>query len=281
MSSTSSGAGSLPFGQSWELLEEARIYDLGYPMFQGMPQSPRHPAFAHALVRRHGDQLRVDGTSSANDLVVMGTHVGTHIDALGHYSDGGRLFGGISAGDAQAGGRLQQLGVEEAPIFFRRGVLLDVPTAIGLDACPADFEITGDLLASTADAQGTPIQAGDVVLIATGWGRQFQKGSEAFLGWETGVPGVGAEGAEWLAEKGVAAAGAETIAFEYVRPGEGHRRLPAHRILIVQNGIYLFETMNLAPLIEGSVREFLFIASPLKLVGATGSPVRPLGVVFP
>lgn len=262
----------------FHILQRGDVFDLGYPMFQGMPQSPRHPAFTHALVRRHGDQVRADGTSSANDIVVTGTHVGTHIDALGHYSDEGVLFGGISALEAQEGGRLSELGVDEAPIFFGRGVLLDVAATMGLDACPADYEITADVLDQTADSQGTAVRAGDTVLIGTGWGRQFENGAEAFLGWDTGAPGVSTEGACWLADMNVRAVGAETIAFEYVSPEKGHSELPAHRILLVENGIYIFETMNLSALRSASVYEFLFVASPLKIVGATGSPVRPLAV---
>ena len=58
-----------------------RIFDLGRPMFVGMPQSPNHPAYWHTMPRRHGDRLRADGSSAANDLIVTGTHVGTHIDS--------------------------------------------------------------------------------------------------------------------------------------------------------------------------------------------------------
>ena len=61
-----------------------QVLDLGRPMFVGMPQSPNHPAFSHTLTRRHGDYVRADGGSASNDLIVTGTHVGTHIDALAH-----------------------------------------------------------------------------------------------------------------------------------------------------------------------------------------------------
>jgi kynurenine formamidase len=61
-----------------------RIFDLGRPMEVGMPQSPNHPQFRIALARRHGDSVRADGGSAANELIVTGGHVGTHIDALSH-----------------------------------------------------------------------------------------------------------------------------------------------------------------------------------------------------
>ncbi|MEV4089128.1 cyclase family protein, partial [Nonomuraea fuscirosea] len=88
-----------------------RIYDLGRPLFAGMPQSPNHPAYTHTLPRRHGDKVRPDGGSAANDLIFMGTHVGTHIDALAHVSQDGRLHGGADAAQACVGGRYPEHGV--------------------------------------------------------------------------------------------------------------------------------------------------------------------------
>lgn len=255
-----------------------RMFDLGRPMFVGMPQSPNHPPYWHSLPRRHGDMTRPDGGSAANDLIVTGTHVGTHIDALSHVSHDGRLFGGRDAAEAQLGGRFDELGVDTIEPFLCRGVLLDVPAATGQDACPAAYEVTPDDLDAAVERQGTDPGPGDVVLIRTGWGRRFDEGAP-FVGRESGTPGVGADGARWIGDRGVRAAGAETIAFERTAPGEGHAVLPAHRILLVEHGIHIIETMALEELAAAEVHEFLFVLLPLKLVGATGSPVRPLAVV--
>ena len=58
---------------------------------------PNHPQFWHTLPRRHGDMVRPDGGIAANDMITMGTHVGTHIDALAHVSHDGKLHGGADA----------------------------------------------------------------------------------------------------------------------------------------------------------------------------------------
>ena len=119
-----------------------------------------------------------------------------------------------------------------------------------------------------------------MVLVRSGWGQHFDEGDgDSFRGLDAGVPGVGEAGATWLAERGIHAAGADTIAFERLAPGAGHGLLPAHRVLLVEHGIYIIETMDLEGLAAAGVHEFLFVLSPLKLVGATGSPVRPLAVV--
>jgi kynurenine formamidase len=256
-----------------------RIFDLGRPMFGGMPQSPNHPAFSHTLPRRHGDVVRADGGSAANDLLVTGTHVGTHIDALAHVSQDGRLHGGADARDAGRGGRFLEHGVHTIAPMIGRGVLLDVPAALGLQECQAGYEIMPADLAACADAQQVEPGPGDVVLIRSGWGRHFGEGGQRYLGHESGVPGVGDAGAHWLAERGALAVGADTIAFERLAPGNGHTLLPAHRVLLVEHGIYIIEALALEELAAARVHEFTFVLVPLNLVGATGSPVRPLAAV--
>lgn len=253
-----------------------RIFDLGRELFAGMPQSPNHPEFRMALVRRHGDMVRPDGGSASNEMIVTGGHVGTHIDALSHVSHGGRLHGGIDAYQASEGGRFSALGIETVDPLVCRGVLLDIPAARGIPECEPAYLITPEDL--EAASEGLSINSGDVVLVRSGWGRRWPDRS-AYIGMETGVPGVGEDGAKWLASKGIRAAGADTIAFERLAAGAGHALLPAHRVLLVEHGIHIIETMMLEELAGAGVREFAFILSPLKIVGGTGSPVRPLAVV--
>lgn len=256
-----------------------RVIDLGRPLTVGMPQSPNHPAYWHSLPRRHGDMVRADGGSAANDMISMGTHVGTHIDALAHVSQEGKLYGGLDVADALEGGRYARLGVHTIAPMVCRGVLLDVPTALGVASLDPGYEITVADLAATLARQGTVLEPGDVVLVRSGWGRHFGVDDELFKGQRSGVPGVGEAGATWLADHGPRAVGADTIAFERLAPGAGHGLLPAHRVLLVERGIYIVETMDLEQLAREGLHEFLFVLSPLPLFGATGSPVRPLAVV--
>jgi kynurenine formamidase len=252
--------------------------DLGRQLWVGMPQSPNHPPFWHTLPRRHGDMTRADGSSAANDLISTGTHVGTHIDALAHVSFEGKLHGGISAAEAGRGGKYDQLGVHTISPMLRRGVLLDIPGHLGVPCCDGGYEITVSDLEGSVERQGLSLSPGDVVLIRSGWGAKFAEGS-AYVGQATGVPGIGEAGARWLAERQVVAAGADTIAFERLAPAGGHALLPAHRVLLVEHGIYIIETLDLEELARRRWHEFTFILIPLNIYGATGSPVRPLAVV--
>lgn len=254
------------------------VVDLGRQLRVGMPQSPNHPQFWHTLPRRHGDMVRPDGGSAANDLITTGTHVGTHIDALSHVSHDGLMFGGVDAVAAGIGGRYDELGVHTIEPMVRRGVLLDVPALLGTEHCEGGYEITVADLEGCERRQGLTVGAGDVVLLRSGWGRLFADGAP-YLGRETGVPGIGEAGATWLADRGVHAAGADTIAFERLAPGGGHTLLPAHRVLLVEAGIYIVEALDLEGLAAAGHGEFTFVLVPLNIHGATGSPVRPLALV--
>ena len=255
-----------------------RVYDLARPMEIGMPQSPNHPQFRLALQRRHGDAIRADGGSAASELIITGGHVGTHIDALSHVSHEGRLHGGLDAAEAQRGGRFSDLGVETIAPMVCRGWLLDVPNTLGVRACEPGYEITPDDLARAAAQHSVDPQPGDVVLVRSGWAQRWDD-REAYVGHDSGVPGPGEAGARWLAALQPRAVGADSIAFERLAPGAGHALLPAHRVLLVEAGVHIIETMNLEELAHARVYEFTFILAPLPLVGATGSPVRPLALV--
>jgi kynurenine formamidase len=258
----------------------AHVFDLARPYLAGMAQSPNHPPFRHALDRRHGDRVREDGGSAAADIVMMGCHVGTHVDAIGHVSHDGLLHGDVDAAEAQRGGRFDELGIDAMAPFVGRGVLLDVPAALGIARLDGGQEIDVDTLERTAQAQGTPVGDGDVVLVRSGWG-QLWDDPAAYVGSESGVPGVGEEGARWLADHQPAAVGADTIAFECLAAGAGHASLPAHRVLLVEHGINIVETLDLEGLAAAAAHEFLLVLAPLPVVGATGAPVRPIAVVGP
>ena len=254
------------------------VYDLAQPLSAGTPHSPNHPSFRMSLMRRHGDMVREDGSSAANEIIVTGGHTGTHVDALAHVSYRGELHGGASAEDAQRGGRFSSHGIDAMEPMVCRGVLLDVAALHETDVLPGGYGITENDLAAAEEKAGVEVQAGDVVLVHSGWSRNFGD-AQAFLGHETGAPGPTEDAARWLAEKGVRATGAETIAYEQIKPEIGHALLPVHRLLLVESGIHIIEVMNLAELAEAGIYEFMFVLAPLKITGGTGSPVRPLAVV--
>jgi kynurenine formamidase len=253
------------------------VYDLGREMFTGMPQSSAHPEYRMVVARRHGDLVRRDGSSGASELIVTGGHVGTHIDALAHISYNGKLHGDIDVARAFEHGRFSRLGIETVEPIVARGVLLDVAKALGMVSCPAAYEVTVEDLKAAVDQAKVDLRAGDVILVRTGWGRHLGDRA-AYEGEDDGMPGPGESGAAWLAGYSPRAVGSDTLAFERL-PGGTDYPLPAHRLLLVERGIHIIEALELEQLAGDEVHEFTFLLSPLELVGATGSPVRPLAVI--
>ena len=261
-----------------DTLANARMYDLGRPLEAATPTSPNHPPFRMGLIRRHGDMVRPDGGSAANELLTMGGHTGTHVDALCHVSLDGRLHGGLDAAEASRGGRFSKLGAETIEPVLCRGELLNVPEHLGHDALPPAHPITAAELEATAEHHGVQVRAGDAVLVRTGWPVGRYDDPVAYAGWESGVPGPDVSAARWLGDRRIRLTGADTIAYEHLAPGAGHSTLPVHIELLVRRGIHIVEVLDLEALAADRVREFLFVLVPLRLVGATGSPVRPLAL---
>jgi kynurenine formamidase len=255
-----------------DLLTSAKVYDLAQPYFTGMPHHPSHPPFLFSLVKTHGEYLGPNGSSSASDAIALGSHVGTHIDALCHFSCNGKLYGGDDAASLQSyGSGLRRHSIDTVPPILRRGVLLDIAATAGIEVLPDGFEITPAHL--DAAASGVEIRPGDVVLLRTGWARYFRDPGK-FISQVHG-PGPRVPGAQWLSSRGVFAAGSDTVAFEKVPD----LAMPVHVHLLVEHGIHIIECLSLEELAKAAVNEFLFVALPLKLEGATGSPVRPIAVV--
>lgn len=254
-----------------EWFTHARVYDLAQPYFAGMPHHPMHPPFLYSLVKLHGEYVTPAGDSSATDALALGTHNGTHIDALSHYSCGGKLFGGVEVAGAQSYlGGMQKHSVDTIAPILRRGVLLDFA---GAGPLAADREITPADLDDAARAASVEIRPGDVVLLRTGWAQYFSDPAR-FISQLHG-PGPSLAGAQWLSQRKVFAAGADTLAFEKLPDAN----MPVHIHLLVESGIHIIECLDLEQLARDRVHEFLFIAAPLKIRGATGAPVRPIAIV--
>ncbi len=259
-------------------IQGSKVYDLGQPLFVGMPHFPTHPPFLFGLTRKHGDLVLEGGASAAADAIAMGTHVGTHIDALCHFSCGGKLHSGVAADIVQSdAGGVRELSVDTIQPILRRGVLLDIAGHLKQDALATDFSITREHLESAAKAQAVAIGKGDIALLRTGWAKHWNDAKRYITGGEGPVaagPGPEIEGARWLSGRGVFAVGSDTVAFEKA-PAP---RMPVHVHLLVERGIHIIEALNLEELARDRVYEFVFIAAPLKIRGGTGSPIRPLAL---
>jgi kynurenine formamidase len=261
--------------------EGMRIFDLEQPRTEGMPIHPAHQqsGYSYLLHRHHEDEYRPEEAgprSGAAGIIICGEHTGTHIDALCHQADDLKLFGGISVdGDVQSSRGFTRLAVEEIPPILAPGVLLDIAAKEGVDSLEPGYAVTDGDLEECCERQGVGIEPADVVLVRTGNARHWEDAERYLAG-----PGIDARASYWLADREVQAVGADNTAWDV--PGLKDPELgtlPGHLILLARRGIYIVENLNLEELAAAGHYRFDFICTPLKFVGATGSPVRPLAIV--
>jgi len=246
-----------------DLLPAARVFDLSQTYFPGMPHFPTHPPFLYSLTREHGEHVGPEGHSSAADALGMGSHCGTHIDALCHFSVQGKLFSNEAVRQSYAGGQRVHAADTIAPIL-RRAILLDIAGLEGVEALPQDFEVTPQHLDAATDDR--EIHPGDIVLLRTGWAQYWTEPAR-FVADGHG-PGPSVAGAGWLSQRHVFAAGSDTLAFEKIPSAT----MPVHVHLLVEKGIHIIECLNLEELARARISDFVFIAAPLKSVAPPEPP---------
>jgi kynurenine formamidase len=264
-------------------LRSARVIELNFIWDSKSPILSLNPPFAIGLHSSHKQTAGAipGGIAYAEDMMFFsGQHGAPTIDALGHISDNMKLFGGLDAAASESPTGMRELGIEAYPKdrFINRAVLLDVARFKKVDALAPGEEISAADLEETARAEGVEIKPGDAVLIRTGFGKFFESDRARYAGLRPG-PGEGA--ARWLASKRIFLTGDDQMSYEVV-PQKG-TVFPCHRILIADNGIYLVENLNLEELAtalsERRVYEFALVLNPLRLRGATGSPVNAFALI--
>ena len=272
-------------------VKEGKQYSLATSRFPGMPLFPGHPPF-QVLNFRSPPGIKAEGAQPwgpPNDAglgymaeyLMAPSHSGAPIDELAHMTvgDDNHWYGGGNTAEHLTDKGPVVGDAEKLPPFFTRGVLLDAPGYRGVQALPAGSPVGADEMQAIADWEGVEVRPWDVVLIRTGY-LSFWPDAEKMAVHKTAGPDLSA--AEWLLERGVVATGTDTETYE-VQPapdrGVPANPQPVHTRLLIENGIYLMASVYLEELASDRVYEFLFVALPLKIRGATGSMIDPLALV--
>lgn len=288
-----STAGAQPRPSAEDLVRavtSARVFDLSFVWNERAPILSLNPPYAFALNATHRMTHEIFGqapgsrVSWASDIMYFsGQHGSPTLDALGHIGRDLKLHGGVEASQATAtpAGIGANLGIEAFPLdlVLNRCVLLDVARHVAggrPDPLPPGFEITGAHLEQTMQAQRVEVRRGDSLLIRTGWGRYFGRDNARYLGEQS--PGPGPDAARWIAARGVRLAGNDTATFEKRPAAYGKELFVVHMMLLVDHGIYIMENANLDPLADAGAWVSLLVVPPLKIQGASGSPLRALAV---
>ena len=201
--------------------------------------------------------------------------VGTQFDGFSHQTIGDSLYNCFQMADAATRTGFTKLGIENVGALMTRGVLIDVAGLKGVEILPNAYEITVQDLQQALQRQNLMLQAGDAVIIHTGWGRLWGKDNVRY---SSTSPGIGVAAAEWLARQDPMLVGFDNAGVNVSPSSDPQLSNPVHQIMLVVNGIHLLENLKLDELAAKRAYEFAFIIQPLKIQGGTGSTVAPIAV---
>lgn len=278
------GAGNLITAQSIKAalgaVDNGQIVELSHDVAMGVPHVwPLQTPYIMTMSRTSKNMTKFlsEHMGATNDIgfylerIEMTTHVSTHIDALGHVTIAAEFYNGIAIEDGESDEGLTRFGIEKAPPFIARGILIDVAAYRGVETLQAGYAITPADLEGALKKQAITIPEGSIVFIHTGWGKYFTARPQHYA--HTG-PGIGLAASKWLAAKKVVAIGADNMGLEVV-PGEDPKVIfPVHQHLLVKQGIYIIENVKTDELAANKLYETTIIMLPTKFRGATGTPLR-------
>lgn len=255
------------------LVKTGKTYSLAVPLEAQGAQWPMRPKIWKVV--EHGTvQIGEVLHGSSGDALMMHSHSGTHIDALCHIWNDNQLYNGFDAIQHVKSRGITRNAIDNVPFIVGRGVLLDVAGWKGVDNLALGEAVTADDLDGCAAAQNLSIEAGDILLLRTGWMRLINEDRALF---DSGEPGIDMSTIPWLKAHDVVGIGADNHAVEVlpqIPPGD----IVIHRAAIRDLGIYLMENFNLEVLAADKVYECLLVIAPLPIVGGAGSPINPIAI---
>ena len=255
------------------LIQTGDVIELSHVLSGSIPLGDRHFDL-HTKPTRMNPGTNRRGSNEELIVAEMG-QVGTQFDAFSHQTIGDGLYNCYRVSEVMTRSGFTQLGVENVGTLMTRGVLVDVAALKGVAVLPARYEITVEDLRQALQRQQITLEAGDAILIHTGWGSYYESDPERFAG---DGPGIGVAAADWLVDHDPMLLGADNVSVEVSPNPDPQLNTPVHQIMLVVNGIHLVERMKLDELASSQVYEFAFVVQPLKMKGATGSTVVPVAV---
>jgi kynurenine formamidase len=260
--------------QAAALVKEGISFSLARPLNKEKAIDNASP-LEHVMIRNGVDHP--DRSSSDSYSIAYHGSAHTHIDALSHFYQKGKMYNGFSQTEVTREGaaKLDILTLRDG--VFTRAVLIDIPKLKGVPYLEAGVPVYPEDLEAWENQTGVRVSSGDVVFVRTGrWVRRaavgpFTSGS--------GMAGLHASTARWFKQRDVAMVGTDSVTD--VRPsGIEGPGFPLHRLLLVALGVHILDNCDLEELAETATRldrwEFLLTLAPMPVPGGTGSPVNPI-----
>jgi len=265
------------------LVTTGNIYELGHVYDRTMPLQDILGRSYEIFI-----PYRSTGAAGDNGLVFNDEFIATQLGQIGTQFDGpghvGKrmnngpgswedvFYNGVTSTEMQSPYGLLQLGVENVKPYITRGILIDVAGSKGMEMLPEGYTVSLEDIRAALEMQGMSeddIRPGDAILFNYGWWRIWSDASLFDQKWPR-RPGIGREVALWVVDRKASMVGSDIATDD--------PSAEVHHELTLKNGIFNLENMNFESVLADEVYEFLFVFTPLRLKGATGSPARPLAI---
>jgi kynurenine formamidase len=260
-----------------KLVKTGKVYRLGVETNSKTPAfGPRSWAIAINQPGQVGGVGLGPTKTNYNDDIYMGyVGTGSQIDGMGHIGVDNVYYNCNKNSEFVQANGLTKLGIEKLPGIVTRGVLLDMTQYYNQNPVPEGTAYNRKEIDEQAKRQGIEIRKGDVVLFYSGWLSLVGKDDKRFI---SGEPGIGKEGAEYLASKQVVAVGADTWGVEAIPFEKGVGIFEIHQILIPKNGIYIMENIDSAELAKDKAYEFMFTLGASRMTGGVQAIINPIAI---
>ena len=277
-------------------IQEGKVIPLSYPLVDGVPLfgSRFTKTILTATTLAPGAALGENQLTYMEDTWLGQSHVGTHLDGLGHIGRADCYYNRTAMGKYINQNNMTRLGLEHLKSFATRGVLVDMvkvfKAAGKLKSNPACKKecLDGGTVITSADLQAglkmynVTLREGDILIIHTGWGNIFEQFPAQNATYNKSEPGIGHDAAKWIVQQKVVAVGSDSWAVEVI-PGENAKEAFAiHQTLITDNGIHIIENVRTDLMAEEASRTnratFFFNMTVPRAVGLTGNFVGIDGI---
>ena len=224
------------------------------------------------------------------DTYLSQSHVGTHIDGMGHIGIMDCYYNQTPMGKFVSQNGLKKLGLENLKSFATRGVIIDMvkvfQEAGKLKTNPACRTpcLDGGTVITEADVQAglkmynVTLREGDALFVHTGWGDLFNQFPAQNANYNKSEPGLGKAAAQWLTDQKVVLVGTDTWAVEVIPGEDTTEAFPVHALLLTDNGIHIVENVRtdlIAAEAASSKRATFFLSMTVpKAAGTTGTFVN-------
>jgi kynurenine formamidase len=257
-----------------KLIRTGEVIELGHVLSSTMPFSGTRRFDLHTKRTFMNEPANRRGSNEEIVITEIG-QVGTQFDGFVHQTHENSWYNCFKVDENATRSGFTKLGIHNVGALITRGVMIDVAGYKGVEMLGDNYEITVEDLEGALKKQNVTLQAGDAVIIHTGWGKLWGKDNARY---RRSCPGIGISAAEWLIAKDPMLLGADNWPVEVAPNPDRQLSLPVHQITLVINGVYLLENLKLDELAAKNVYEFAFLLQPLKIQGGSGSTVAPVAV---